>query len=503
MSRFRWFAIFAPAALLAVVPAAWAQQPGPRAGYVFPAGGRQGSTFSVTIGGQRLDSATKALVSGSGVEAKVLQYFRASPQGQFNALREQLRRMQQRKLAAAKYRAEHPPEAKAPTSSRWTDEDEKAMLELRKRVVTSLRGPPVASIGETVTLQVTLAADAEPGLRELRLETPKGLTNPLVFCVGRLPEFFAELPNITDDKLFDRTFRYRDEPRASPPAPAAEVTLPATVNGQVMPGGSDRFRFAAKKGQQLVIAAAARELIPYISDAVPGWLQAAVALYDEKGRELAYADHYSFHPDPVIFFKVPEDGRYVVEIRDSIYRGREDFVYRLTLGEIPFVTGIFPLGGPAGEQTAVELAGWNLPLTRLTLDAEHKEPGVYPLAIPKDWMSHGVRFAVDTLPECLEKEPHNRPENAQRVTLPIIVNGRIDPADQWDVFSFEGHAGEQIVAEVFARRLDSPLDSLLKLTDAAGRPLAINDDYEDKGSGLETHHADSYLRATLPAQGTY
>ena len=33
----------------------------------------------------------------------------------------------------------------------------------------------------------------------------------------------------------------------------------------------------------------------------------------------------------------------------AIYRGREDFVYRITIGELPFVTSIFPLGGRAGE----------------------------------------------------------------------------------------------------------------------------------------------------------
>jgi hypothetical protein len=118
-------------------------------------------------------------------------------------------------------------------------------------------------------------------------------------------------------------------------------------------------------------------------------------------------------------------------------------------------------------------------------------------------LSNALPFAVGTLGECLEHEPNNRPENAQRVTLPVIVNGRIDPPDDWDVFSFEGHAHQEIVAEVFARRLDSPLDSLLKLTDAAGHLLAWNDDHEDKGAGLITHHADSYLRAALPADGTY
>jgi hypothetical protein len=71
------------------------------------------------------------------------------------------------------------------------------------------------------------------------------------------------------------------------------------------------------------------------------------------------------------------------------------------------------------------------------------------------------------------------------------------------VFRFEGRAGEEVVAEIHARRLGSPLDSGLRLTDATGRLLAYNDDHEDKSSGLNTHHADSVVRATLPANGIY
>ena len=54
-----------------------------------------------------------------------------------------------------------------------------------------------------------------------------------------------------------------------------------------------------------------------------------------------------------------------------------------------------------------------------------------------------------------------------------------------------------------ARRLDSPLDSLLRLTDAAGKELAVNDDFEDKGAALLTHQADSRIRVKLPAGGAY
>jgi hypothetical protein len=107
------------------------------------------------------------------------------------------------------------------------------------------------------------------------------------------------------------------------------------------------------------------------------------------------------------------------------------------------------------------------------------------------------------LPECLEQEPNNSIAAAQAVTLPIIVNGRIDKPGDGDVFRFKGRAGDTVVAEVYARRLDSPLDSVLKLTDASGKQLACNDDHEDKGAGLDTHYADSYLTATLPADGAF
>jgi hypothetical protein len=119
------------------------------------------------------------------------------------------------------------------------------------------------------------------------------------------------------------------------------------------------------------------------------------------------------------------------------------------------------------------------------------------------FVSNQMPFAIDTLPEAFEKEPNNDLRHAQKMTLPVMINGRIDRPGDWDVFQFTGKANQSIVAEVYARRLDSPLDSVLKLTDATGKVLAFNDDHEDIGSGLNTHHADSYLMAKLPADGVY
>ncbi len=467
----------------------------PHLGYVYPAGGRQGTTFQVVVGGQFLVNVTNAFVSGAGVQAKVIEYKRPLNQKEFNTMRDRLRELQDKRQAARR---------DLNSTNTWTTADEKEFAEIRDKIIENppnRQGNP--AIAETAIVRITLATNAEPGERDLRLETPAGLSNPLIFRVGQLPEFSRPAAKAVNPDLDRMLERFGKKPVTNT-ASETSITLPAVVNGQIMPGGVDWYRFPARKGQQLVVAVSARELIPYLADAVPGWFQAAVSLHDADGKELNYADHYWFHPDPVLFCEIPKDGIYLLQVRDSLYRGREDFVYRIALGELPLVTGVFPLGGPVGAQTLVELTGWNLPVTHLTEDATGREPGIYPLFTSKSKQIYNHQpFALDTLPECLEKEPNDSSETAQPVTLPIIVNGRINQPGDWDVFRFEGRAGDQVVAEVYARRLDSPLDSVLKLTDASGKQLAFNDDYEDKGSGLNTHHADSYFSTVLPTNGTY
>jgi hypothetical protein len=448
----------------------FAQVAAPHAGYLYPAGGRQGTTLQVKIGGEYLDGATGVRISGKGVQATILSQTRPLTLREIDALRARLEGLQKKKEK--------------------TDADRKEIAALRKKLVPPAVQPTPA-LAEIVTLEVTIDAKAEPGPRQLRLLANTGMSNPIVFVVGQLPEI-------------SQTKELVDPEATRPRSPDIPIALPAVLNSQIMAGTVDRYRFAARKDQQLVFVAHARALIPYLADAVPGWFQAALTLYDGRGREVAYSDHFHHQPDPVLAYKVPADGEYVLEVKDALYRGREDFVYRLEAGELPFVTGIFPLGGPAKTRTTVALEGWNLPVSRLTLEPAAMKPGTLPLSVRNgEHLSNTLPFAVDTLPECLGQDNHHTPESAQPITIPTIVNGRITKPGAWDVFRFEGHAGQAIVAEVRARRLDSPLDSVLKLTDAGGKTIEYNDDWEDRGQGLQTHYADSYLRATLPSKGTY
>ncbi|MHC4436529.1 MAG: hypothetical protein ACYS3S_04160, partial [Planctomycetota bacterium] len=545
----------------------------PHIGYLYPGGGQQGSVIQITAGGQYLNGAQDVYISGKGVTGSVVKYIRP-----LRNIQRQQRQLIQTKLKevrdmrlnelpgsrsrsgkerSAKKVADKPApaekekddkaeEVKMPDHPLLYDMENKSLRELAH--ISSVLFFPRnklqmnRQLAEMVLIEIKIDPDAEPGSHELRLVTKTGLTNPMVFQVGTLPEIRELEPNNRQAyQIPPNMARIRNLPRER------ALTLPVQLNGQIMPGDVDRFRFRAIKGQQLVIEVQARSLIPYLADAVPGWFQATLALYDARGREVAFADDYRFNPDPVLFYKIPENGDYELEIRDSIYRGREDFVYRIAVSEQPFITQTYPLGGRAGVETLATVDGWNLTENSLPLDtspggnsirrtcfgeekhrvldgslkaegfgdgrSDKNHPQAALVAATHhevQQVSNLITYAVDALPECKEKESNNTLELAQLIELPKIINGRISEKDDVDMFRFDGRAGDNIVAEVYARRLNSPLDSLLRLTDSSGNILKWNDDHVLKDShlhkdvmGLITHHADSYLMTELPKDGNY
>ena len=473
---------------LACLASAWGQ---PHIGYLYPAGGQKGTTVRIATGGQGLGGAYGVYVSGEGVRGTVVEYVRPLDNQERNDVGRFLNDFVRRRWSdqaignSMTMEAGEPPLPSHPWLRDLDARSGSELFRLRERLF-SPKLQPNAQIAEQVELEITVDRDAAPGAREFRLMSPAGLSNPMRFEVGVLPEVM-------------------EEDVAGPgAADTIPLDLPVVVNGQVMPGEVDRFRLRARKGQQLVIRTQARELLPYLADAVPGWFQATTALYDASGSEVAYGDDYRFAPDPVLLCKIPEDGLYELEVRDAIYRGRDDFVYRISAGELPFVTQVFPLGGQEGTPTTASISGWNLPTDTLALGTEPGGASIRRAVLGgEQGLCNEVPYVVGSLPEATETEPNDAAAGAQEVTLPVVVNGRIGQPGDVDVFGFSGRAGEEVVAEVYARRLNSPLDSALRLMDSTGAVLALNDDSDDPEAGLVTHLADSYVRVTLPQDGEY
>ncbi|MBL7215749.1 MAG: hypothetical protein ISS71_08745 [Phycisphaerae bacterium] len=538
--RFVW----SLAAISLITAFGWAERIQPHIGCLYPAGGQRGRDVLMTAGGQFLQRPEAVYISGQGVHATIIKYYRPVrniQKEQRELLSSRLKEVRDKRIAElpASVRAAMSPlpqdrprpkntpktspenpttqtqdqtkqnDVKMPEHPLLYDLENKSLRQLihitRMLFMPRSKLQPNRQIAETVLLKVTIDPDAKPGPRELRIKTATGLTNPMVLHVGTLPEYAEMEPN--DQEAYPTKV-----PQMSELPKEKALGLPVVLNGQIMPGDIDRFRFRAQANQQLVIETHARSLIPYLADAVPGWFQATVTLYDADGNELAYADDYRFNPDPVLYYKIPKTGDYELAIRDSIYRGREDFVYRISVGELPFITQMFPLGAKEGEETVATIEGWNLPITQLSLDTKPGGGAVRQAIYESNrTVSNFISYAVDTLPQCQESDTNDTVKEAQLLRLPTIVNGQINASGDVDMFKFQGRAGDEITAEVYARRLNSPLDSLVCLTDASGKVLEWNDDYVIKDTaflfkdteGLLTHPADSYLTAKLPADGTY
>ena len=184
------------------------------------------------------------------------------------------------------------------------------------------RNPAVRAHTELVFAEVTVAPDAKPGRREIRVITKRGISNPLPFYVGQVPEVARKPMKTAQKPVLGK--EYLAQRKRPPEEEEMRITVPCTMNGQIAAGEVNRYRFQATKGQRLVISAKARHLVPYVADGVPGWFQAVLKLYDANGKEVAYDDDFRFDPDPVLYLRGPRGRRVRAhDQRGALSRPRE------------------------------------------------------------------------------------------------------------------------------------------------------------------------------------
>ena len=472
------------------------RQNSPVVGYAYPAGGQAGTTVEVTVGGMGLGGARAAVYSGGDLPTTFVKHIRPISGVVQTKIRDAIKAERDKAVAE---RAAARDGATAAAAKRRFVTDEEIVTTLLERgdftqdevdgfieMLRQRRDPkrqPNAQLAERVILRVTIPSDAPAGRRELRLRGPTGLSNPLVFMVGKIPEILES------------------EPNSPPDATAQAVSMPAVINGVILPGDVDCFTFEARKGTRLTVAVAARELTPYLADAVPGWFQAVVTLTAPDGRQAGFSGSFDHRPDPLLTTTLTADGPHTLRIHDAIFRGREDFVYRITLGEIPCLTEQFPLGGRVGSTVPVRVAGWNHADYTTTIEAG-LEPGRRQLQ-PRPPLLGFLHFETGNHPEIIEADADDTTAGPREVEFPSTVNGIIGRPGERDHYAVHLQQGKVVVAEVSARRLGSPLDAMLRVIGPGGEILAHNDDFDDPASGLLTHHADPRVEFTAPADGVY
>ena len=298
----------------------------PYVGYIYPAGIQAGTTNRLVVGGQGFQGVQSVHLSGRGVRVLSTQVVPGFP----NPNRFQKLHLTRWLNGIDKGRLEEPPIPPNSHEEEWRKNAwwsklgtlDRQQLAIVERDLFTPRNALQASPSLRQLMLVTVVADidAKPGRRSLVVETGKGMSAPRPLLVSVVPRIAEPL--------------YVPPHRDQPSRPRVDVREGASIlEGQIMPGETDFFTLKLAGGRPYVLNVTARELQPYIGDAVPGFFNPVVLLKNSQGEIVASADdHQRFRPDPTMRFTPPADGEYRFEIHDVLYRGRADFVYSVRIG---------------------------------------------------------------------------------------------------------------------------------------------------------------------------
>ncbi len=184
-------------------------------------------------------------------------------------------------------------------------------------------------------VEVTAAADLPRGEYDLAVENAGGASNKLKVYADNV-NHLAEV-----------------EPNNAPDSPQ-DIAMPASTWGSLASAGdADCFRITGKAGQTIVAELS--------SKTIGSKANAELELFDPNGRLLAANNDFDGGNDPFVAYTLPADGQYTLRVSELMLMGGLGFHYRLTVGELPFVVGVYPLSVPAKQETQVELVGYNIP----------------------------------------------------------------------------------------------------------------------------------------------
>ncbi len=119
-------------------------------------------------------------------------------------------------------------------------------------------------------------------------------------------------------------------------------------------------------------------------------------------------------------------------------------------------------------------------------------PGLYEVrAVGSYGISNPRLFMVGSIPEIVETEPNNALAQATVVAPGSTVNGRLDGALDVDWFRISVEAGQRLVGDTWAERIDSRLDARIELYDPSGHRVVVARDTHRLDAGFDVVAAES------------
>ncbi len=276
------------------------------------------------------------------------------------------------------------------------------------------------AVDNAVKVKLAIAPDCRLGQHAMRVRTASGNSELRTFYVGALPEIKEVEPN-TDF------------------AQPQKIELGTTVNGVVENEDVDFFVIEAKKGERITAEIEGIRLGYSFFDPY-------VAIIDKQRFELANSDDAALvWQDGVAAVVAPEDGSYIIQVRETAYGGNGSCMYRLHVGRFPRPRATIPAGGKYGETVNVRYFG--------DVAGERAQQIVLPAGpTPKFGFfaqdDQGIApspnvFRLGELSNRIEAEPNNDPATATPFEAPIALAGVISQPGDVDCFKFTAKKGQQ------------------------------------------------------------
>ena len=319
------------------------------------------------------------------------------------------------------------------------------------------------------SLKITIPKTAEPGRCWLRFHNAEGASPLRAIEIDALPGVIEKEPNDS-------------------PSHAQKLKASSVIDGVLSKRGeADTFAIPVKRGQTLVASMRANRTLGSPMDGV-------LQIVTPRGFVLEQNDDDRGF-DPQVTHTAKADGLLLVRAfafpampNSTIgLAGSSTYVYRLTITTGPFLDHVSPAALKNTGANKLRLFGWNIPKSQQTQTIAKGESAIHP-----DGFANVVRLPIVDSDSVSESDAAKR----QALQLPVVVTGHIDKPKQVDVYEFNAKKGQRLRFVAEARALGSPLDPVLRLTDAKGTLVA-------RAETRSSTAIDETLSASIKADGRY
>ena len=138
----------------------------------------------------------------------------------------------------------------------------------------------------------------------------------------------------------------------------------------------------------------------------------------------------SIWQDCFVSLVAPEDGPYMIAVREAAFAGNPQCLYRLHVGNFPRPTATLPSGGKVGEHLRIRWIGDVLGETTTEIDLPgHADRDFGLLAHDsRGYAPYPNVFRLSPFGNTIEAEPNDTHDRATPFTPPVALNGVIEKA---------------------------------------------------------------------------